>query len=264
VDPAIVYVDVPAGKKSAVFDLTAQEIAKLINRPVQDVDGATVLVTVDSDSSQSFTLARDKLTLSVDVTSSSVLVKLEVDLSTAKDDFPSDVSSWVIRPALRMIRVQAGPAKTAFLNVPSKFASGSPASLSVGVVDESGRLVKRPYSVSFIDAECNDIDTIDAERGIARYQYVPEPTRPIIKSVKPKKLGLDGKELPGLTIAGTGFSVDAKVSVADVPISEESNINVKSPEEILVALPNGITSGSVEVIVENPDGLRSTAISVEL
>jgi hypothetical protein len=150
---------VQAGERAHV-ELSSQEVADLVSRPVANVLGATVHVKTGASMGDStFTLGQEGLAVDVQVNRDSLLVRFDVDLSTAAGVFPPDVADWLVRPALVSIRVEPGPATAAFVAAPASLASGAPASLSVQVVDDQGRLVKRPYSVRFVDSEGRDLAT---------------------------------------------------------------------------------------------------------
>jgi hypothetical protein len=264
VDPHIVYVDVNSGETAEVT-LLASEAAALIGRPQEDVIGATILVNAGPDIvDQPFTLDGEELVLTFTVTSGSLLVKMDVDLSTAAGDFPAEAADWVIRPALRIIRTAAGAPNTAFISGPGQFASGAPATLSAGAIDENGRLIQRPFTAVFIDAEGNEIGSAEAKGGIARFQYIPQPTVPIITAATSTAVLLNDVEVPGFELAGTGFSVDASVTIGGRSLSAADEIGVLSPERIVVVLPDDISSGTYEVVVENPDGLASAPAELTL
>ena len=107
-------------------------MADLISRPVADVVGATVHVGLGGGmmGESTFTLSNEGLAVDINVARDSLLVRFDVDLSTAAGSFPPDVSSWLVRPALVSLRVEPGPATAAFLAGPPSIASGAPASLS--------------------------------------------------------------------------------------------------------------------------------------
>lgn len=264
VDPTVQYVDIPSGTEAEVY-LTAAEVAALVDRPVEDMDGATVLVNAGADIvDEQFVLSGDSLGLVFTLSSNAMLVRFDVDLSTAAGVFPDDVATWIVRPALRIIRTRAGAPHAAFLNGPTRFASGAPTTLSVGVVDENNRLIQRPFTALFTDADGNEIGSVDAEGGIARLQYIPAPTQPTLTEVTAATLLLNDVETPGIELTGTGFSVDATVVVNGISLSEDNEISVVSPESILAILPADMTAGTIEVVVENPSGYETNAVSTDL
>ncbi len=262
VTPRIEPIEIAAGE-AAEIHLRAEDVATLLGRRIEDVIGATVRVTAGIDViDESFTLS-DDLGLQITPATNSLLVKFDVNLGTAEGDFPPDVSKWLVRPAMYLIRTRAGDPATAFLNGPGRFAAGGPASLSVGVVDHEGRLVQRPFTATFVDAEGTPIGSADAEHGIARFQYIPEPTRPRIESISSTTLLLNEQEVSGFEIAGTGFSEDATVIINGTPISEASPMNVESPERILVVFSDADMTpgtGAADIIIENPEGARSEPV----
>jgi hypothetical protein len=78
----------PSGQQ-ALVRITASEIAALLDRPVADVDGATIIVNAGSAIRDAgFILDGDGLALNVDVDGDGLLVRFDVDLSTAAGDFP--------------------------------------------------------------------------------------------------------------------------------------------------------------------------------
>ena len=145
-----------------------------------------------------FTLSNEGLAVDINVARDSLLVRFDVDLSTAAGSFPPDVSSWLVRPALVSLRVEPGPATAAFVAGPPSIASGAPASLSVEVTDDNGRLVKRPYNVRFVDSEGHDLGSSDSEAGTALMQFVPEA------SVPRRVRRADVHQRPGEHVSGAG------------------------------------------------------------
>lgn len=250
-------IEVQAGEAVEIV-VTAQEVAELVGRPVQDVIGAGILVSTGGGSEPSrFELSGPELVLRFTPSRPNVLVKLDVDLTTASGVFPSDVGEWIVRPALRAVYVQAGPAAHALLSAPPRMQSGAPATLNVHVVDESGRVVKRDFLVRFIDDAGNEIGRTTSERGTALLQYVPVPSTPEIETVEPTTVTYRGVESPGLSIRGRGFSRDAVVQLEDRILSGSDEISVVGPDRILLILPEDLAAESLAVTVINPHQIAS-------
>ncbi|MEO8181420.1 MAG: IPT/TIG domain-containing protein [Deltaproteobacteria bacterium] len=251
-----------AGEPAHV-ELTSQEVADLVSRPVADVVGATVRVNAgDSIENATFTLDPEGLALDFEVNRDSLLVRFDVDLSTAAGDFPADVAEWVVRPSMVSIRVEAGPASAAFVTGPPSLASGAPASLGVQVVDANGRLVKRPYSVRFVDSSGQELGNAEADRGTAMLQFIPEASVPRVSGVEPTSINYQGGTYPGLSIAGVSFSEDLELRIdAEAPLALGSDYQVQSPEEVLLILPEGVGDGSHTLTVRNPEGVATSPVS---
>lgn len=121
----------PSGEKVRV-EVSAAEIAALLGRPVADVDGATIVVNAgEAIRDASFLLEGSGLALNIDVDGDGLLVRFDVDLSTAAGDFPEEASRWIVRPAMYAIEIEAGPAAGVLLTGPGQLASGGPASLEM-------------------------------------------------------------------------------------------------------------------------------------
>jgi hypothetical protein len=251
-----------SGQK-ALVRITASEIAALLDRPVADVDGATVIVNAGTAIQDAgFILEGEGLALNVDVDGDGLLVRFDVDLSTAAGKFPPDVKDWVVRPSMYLIDVEAGPAAAVILTAPGQLASGGPASLTAQVIDESGRRVKRPYSVRFVDGLGNEVGGVESDGGSALLQYVPEPSSPAIVAISPTSINSSGSSGPGpgLEILGTGFSRDAQVLVDGTPLVEGAEFQVIGPESILVRFPATLAAGEHRLHVVNPLGLTSDEV----
>jgi hypothetical protein len=253
---------VQSGEKAHI-ELRSQEVADLISRPLADVVGATVHVGLGGGmmGDSTFTLGPDGLAVDVNVARDSLLVRFDVDLSTAAGDFPPDVSQWLVRPALVSIRVEPGPATAAFVAGPPAIASGAPASLSVQVLDDNGRVVKRPYSVRFVDSEGRDLGISESEAGTAMMQYVPEASVPRIDAVVQTTINYQGEKFPGLDITGVSFSEDVEVSIDGAALKAGTDYQVQGPEELLLILPDGVGPGSHSLVVRNPEGVATSPTS---
>jgi hypothetical protein len=265
ISPKVVHVDVASGEKARI-EITAKEIAELVNYEAADVMNATVIINAGTDVKDvAFTLTDNPLVLELELTADSLLVQIDVDLSTAVGSFPSDVANWVVRPAMRLVKVNAGKAATALLSAPTQILSGAPASLNVQVVDAEGRLVKRPYTVRFIDAAGNEIGDATPKYGTALLQYVPQPSVPIIASVTETQLTYDNATVNGIKLTGNGFSKDSEVFLgsSSTPVSAEL-ISIESPELLLVVLPNEIADGELSVAVRNPGNQSSAPQKVQI
>jgi len=253
---------VPAGEP-VKLEITAQEIADLIQRPVADVEGATVIVNAGTGIvDEPFVLEGAGLSLEFEINRNNLLVRTDVDLSTAAGNFPPDVADWVVRPALRVIEIEAGPAARAFISGPSRLPSGGPASLTVQVTDDTGRVVKRPFGVRFVDAEGNSIGTAESERSSALFQYVPVPSEPKLLLVTQTTITVGGQSRAGVVVAGTGFSRDAQVSVDGTELVVDRDFQVKDPEGILVVLTN-TAAGTHTLSVRNPEGTVTDSLEFE-
>ncbi len=263
--PDITRITALSGEVARVV-LTSEELAALVERPVADVVGATVLVNAGTQIVDvAFTLGEQGVALDFEVANDNLLVRLDVDLSTADGSFPADVDTWIVRPSMRLITVEAGPAAGAIINGPRRLPSGAPASLSVQVVDANGRLIKRPFSVRFIDAEGRDIGQADSTGATAMLQFIPEPSAPVVSMISSATITQSGTDSPGLSVLGTGFSANAAVSIdAGEPLEPGTEFEVQGPEEILVILPEGLAPGSHQLVVQNPGGLASDSVAFEV
>jgi hypothetical protein len=260
----IKHLSIPSGEQAEVT-LTAEELAELLGRPVADVNGATVVVNAGAAiEDASFLLEGRGLRLLVDVGGEGLLVRFDVDLSTADGTFPGDVEDWIVRPAMYQIDVEAGPAAGVILTGPRRLVSGGPASLSVQVIDDNGRRIKKPYSVRFVNAAGQEVGATNSEGGTALLQYVPDPTAPFISEVAPTVVSSGGDEGPGLEIDGVGFSRDAEVLVDGTPLVEATDFQVRAPERILVRFPATLTIGTHAVHVVNPEGLTSNDVEFSI
>ena len=251
---------VKSGEKAHV-EVTSQEVADLISRPVADVVGATVHVGLGGGmmGDSTFTLGAQGLALDINVARDSLLVRFDVDLSTAAGTFPPDVSEWLVRPALVSLRVDPGPATAAYVAGPPSIPSGAPASLSVQVTDDNGRLVKRPYSVRFVDSEGRDLGSGDSEAGTAVMQFVPEASVPRVDAVVQTSINYQGGRFPGLDITGVSFSEDLEVSIdGGAPLKAGADYQVQNPEEVLLILPNGVGASGHSLVVRNPQGVATS------
>jgi hypothetical protein len=265
VSPKIVHVDVESGAKAEI-SVTAAEIADLIKYTPQDVMGATIIVNAGSDiQNATFTLSSDPLVLDLDLTTDSVLVQLDVDLTTAQGSFPSGVSSWIVHPAMRLIRVKAGKPTTALLSAPTQIVSGGPASLNVQVVDAEGRLVKSSYTVRFVDNSGAELGQANPKYGTALFQYIPKPSVPVITKVEQATLTYKNASVSGIKITGTGLSKESEVLFNDATTAISSDlVSVQSPELMLVVLPQGTPNGQARILVRNPGGQLSNAQTLTL
>lgn len=252
--PNIRRVSVASGEPIEVT-LTAQEIADLIGRPVEDVIGATIIVNAGNEIvDATFPLEDDELTLVITSGRDNILVRFDVDLSTADGAFPEDVASWVVRPSMVLIEVEAGPASSAYVTGPNRLPSGGPASLTVHAVDDNGKLVRRPYTVRFVDAEGNELGAANGENGSALFQYIPEPSAPRVTSVMTTPLVVAGEDRQGVQVFGTGFSAEARVTLDGTELEANVSFEVEGPEEILVVI-DALAEGSHTLRIENPEGL---------
>jgi hypothetical protein len=245
--------------------VTAAEIAALLDRPVSDVDGATIVVNAGpAIQDASFLLQGRGLALDIDVDAEGMLVRFDVDLSTAAGDFPKEASSWIVRPSMYLIDVEAGPAAGVLLTGPGQLASGGPASLTAQVLDGNGRRVQRPYSVRFVDSQGNEVGALDSEGAAAFMQYVPEPSTPQIAQTELTTITSEGKEGPGLEVLGTGFSRNAEVTLDGTALVEGETFQVLTPESILILFPSTLVPGEHALLVVNPPGDSSNEVRFTL
>ena len=260
--PLIKTIEVESGEQ-AVISITAEEIAELVGVQADEVLGATVYVTTGLGSdSVPFQLESASLDLAFEPKESSVLVRIDVDLSTAAGDFPAGVEDWVVRPEMRLVKVKAGAPALAVLAGPGRLPSGGPASLSVQVFDAEGRLVNSDYNVRFVDAEGMEIGVGAPKHGTALLQYVPAPSIPTVHEVEAAQLQAGDEVVSGMHVRGTGFSRESRVLFNGVEIPPE-NTSTSSPELILFVLPED-ADGTATVTVENPGGLASVELEVIL
>jgi hypothetical protein len=255
VSPDVVTISANSGEKVALT-ITAKEIGELIGRDAADVIGATVIVNAGADIQDvAYTLNDESLELELELRADSLLVRFDVDLSTAAGEFPDDAADWIVRPAIRMIKVKAGAPSLVLLNAPVRLVSGAPVSLNVQVVDAEGHLVKSDYKVRFIDDSGEQLGTATPKHGTTLFQYVPVPSKPVIELIEETELNLGKATVNGIRIQGTGFSKNIEVTLGDsaTPIASDM-LSVQSPEEILVVLPGDVVNGASNVTVRNPGG----------
>jgi hypothetical protein len=254
-------ISTPSGEQ-AHFSVSAAEIAALVGRPASDVNNATIVVNAGTAIQEaSFFLQGEQLALNVDIGGEGLLVRFDVDLSTADGDFPDNVAQWVVRPAMVLIEVAAGSPAAVILTGPGQLSSGGPASLSAQVIDENGRRVKRPFSVRFVDGSGQEVGAVDSEGETALLQYVPEPSAPVIAETNPTSINSGGDSGPGIEIAGTGFSKDAQVLLDGTPLVAGTDFQVSGPESILIRFPATLAAGSHTLRVTNPRGLASSDVA---
>jgi hypothetical protein len=124
--PLIKPIEVESGQL-AVITITAEEIASLVGVQAGDVLGATVYVTTGLGSDPiPFQLESASLELAFEPKEASVLVRIDVDLSTASGSFPEGVEDWVVRPEMRLVKVKSGPPALAVLAGPGRRPTGGP------------------------------------------------------------------------------------------------------------------------------------------
>ena len=180
----------------------------------------------------------------------------------AHGDFPAEVAEWVVRPAMVSIRVEAGPASAALVTGPPSLAAGAPASLGVQAVDANGMLVKRPYSVRFVDSAGQELGNAEAVGGTAMLQFIPEASVPRVSGVAPASINYHGGTYPGLSIAGVSFSEDLELRIdGDAPLALGPDYQVLSPEKVLLILPEGVGAGSHTLTVRSPEGVATSPVS---
>jgi hypothetical protein len=264
VSPRVERIEIAAEEEAQIV-VTADEIAALIDASPDDVLGATVLITIGvTGEPQSFVLEKEQLTLSYAPApaTSSTLIRIEVDLSTAQGAFPPDATEWVVRPSMRLVRVKAGPPSQVILHAPYRTFSGAPVSLNVQTYDHEGRLVRDLYRVRFVDQDGVELGEAVPEHGTALFQYVPKPSTPVLRKATEELFEVDDKARLGIEIIGKGFSRDARVFINGVEVDSNSR-SVVDPETIYALLPEEASNGSLAVVVENPGGQRSSSVEVE-
>lgn len=251
----LVSVPVISGEQAA-FTISAEEVAGLIGRPVADVVNARVLVNAGPDIVDAeFNLPAEGLDLTITPQDGDILVRIDIDLSTAQGAFPADVATWLVRPAMRVITVQAGDPAHALLTGPTELGSGGAASLNVQVVDANGRVVDSEVQVVFTDAAGDMIAEAEGQGGNGMAQYVPEPSTPTIADIQELELTVDGEAVPGIEIQGTGFSMDAEVRLDGRLLSAGVDFEVKSSTRILCLTADPTSDHVYEVL--NPAGIVS-------
>jgi hypothetical protein len=258
----VIEIAVPVGEE-AEFTLTAEEVATLVGRPVADVIHARVLANAGLDIVDvEFALPEEGLTLTLTPKDGDMIVRLDVDLSTAAGDFPDDVGSWVVRPALRLIRVRPGEPTHAVLVAPGDVPSGAPVSLNVQVVDDAGKIVDLAGDVEFVDARGNVLGSSKLANGTALLQFVPEPTVPQIESALPADLTVGGEPVTGFEILGNGFSRDAELLLDGAPLIVEDEYEVKGSQRILCVPSVPLGAGEHRFQVVNPEGFSSEEVAL--
>lgn len=278
VSDVIVDIDVRAGEP-AYFEFTAQEIADLIGRPVEDVDGATICIQADFGGPRledSCVVLEDEFingTLTFENVTQ-LLFYADVDLSTAAGDFPEDVADWTVRPALRRARVAPGPVARVQLNGTQSIYGGAPATLNASVVDEYGNIISLPVTFRFLDADGNVVHESTSEDGLATWQFQPPRSTPAISAIEATTfVDGDGNNYPGFAVVGERMSVAATLLVDGRPVTELGwqtgtitsrefyvvAASASTLQELGLTAPTPIPSGAAVVLV-NPGDLRSTEL----
>lgn len=278
VSDAIVDIDVRAGEP-AYFEFTAQEIADLIGRPVEDVDGATICIQADFGGPRledSCVVLEDEFingTLTFENVTQ-LLFYADVDLSTAAGDFPEDVADWTVRPALRRARVAPGPVARVQLTGTQSIYGGAPATLNASVVDEFGNIISLPITFRFLDADGNVVHESTSEDGLATWQFQPPRSTPAISSIEATTfVDGEGNNYPGFAVVGERMSVAATLLVDGRPVTELGwqtgtitsrefyvvAADATTLQELGLGAPTPIPSGATIVLV-NPGDLRSTEL----
>ena len=256
----IVELEVATGEAIEIY-VTAEEIADLVGAAPEAIAGAQVTIGAEPRVDSGTFEMNDGLVGAGFTAENSdpYLVQIEVDLSTAAGPFAeADVSDWVVRPSLRMVRPTPGAAALSFMTAPPSASLNVPVTLNGMVLDESYSPVQASTEVMFVDGEGNVLGRANTVDGTAAFAKALSPSSPKVSGVEPATLVFgDDSEGPGYNIFGTGFSRDAAVYVDGRQLADDVRWAVGSSRSILIAKDDLELTGSHTVTVENPRGIRS-------
>ncbi len=256
----IIDVDAKVGEP-ALVSVSLEEVAQLVGVPAASLVGATC--TVDGSplvDSIDLELGSDGIAFTVTPKdSASILLRLEVDLTTALGPFPQeDLSDWVVRPSMRRILVSAGSPAGISLGAPVFSLVGEPTVLSALVVDENFSVVDDGVSVDFFDGKGERLGAALVESGVAQLSVLLSASTPKVESILPETLQQGGFDLEGIAIVGTGFSGDATVFYNGNSLDDlQVDYRVISSRKIFLPIDPSSIEGAHQLEIVNPGGQSS-------
>lgn len=258
-------IEVSVGEE-AVLDVTAEEIAALLDVDAAALEGATVVYDAEPHVEKGEFAIEDGVSVArlTPSKATKLLTRVTVDLSTAVGPLPEGAETWVVRPAMRLLKPKAGPPAAAYLGAPGVIPSGAPAMLSATLLDKDNNVVRDGAQVTFFDAE-GELGTAEAVDGTATLRVSPAPSQPVIAGVEAVTLTFgDGTEAPGQKISGQGFSRDAIIEVDGESLDDlGAMFAIKSSTEILFeGAPIG--AGEHVLTVTNPEGIATEAFAFSM
>jgi hypothetical protein len=137
-------------------------------------------------------------------------------------------------------------------------AAGGSVTLNALIVDDAGSPATEPVDVEFFDVDGILIGQARSEHGVASIQYVPRASSPQIGTVEPITITVDGESVAGLAIHGSGFSIDATLTINGVPTTESGVVYEVEDASTILVVTDGSTMATVSVT--NPGGATSNVV----
>lgn len=280
VDQSVVEIDAQAGVPFE-FRIPTEEIAALLDGyDVADVVGATVCVLADFSGprleDQCGELSENGIGGAMTLEDTTrMLVALSVDLTTAAGDFPDDVDTWTVRPALRLITTRSGPAENLELVAPASVFSGAPVTLTATLTDAANNVADESATYTFYDPFGEVIDTVTTDTGYASIQFTPSPVTPVVESFEATTVTIGDAEVQGYGIVGQGLSGYATVTINGEDMTRYGLELARSSSERIALIPAepdpdaesppiAVPTGDVTVEFINPGGLSSGPFNAQL
>jgi hypothetical protein len=262
IDGGLIRIDGMAGEPVS-FSIEASEIASLLGVEEDAVLGSTVhLSATHTVSASEHILEAPMLDLTfTPKTAVPLLVRARVDLSTANGPLDAALEGVEPRLAHRLVVLSSGPPEHLAITAAGRVAAGGAVTLSAVVSDAMGNASSEPVEIEFFDGEGTSLGRGRTQHGVATLQYVPEPSAPRIERVAATELTRDDETFPGIEIVGSGFSVDAEITIDGELIDpEQVAYDVKSARSILVAVEG---DEGTTVQLRNPGGAQSEAVAID-
>jgi hypothetical protein len=154
---------------------TAEELATLLGVSEESVLGSTLHVSASHTVSPSeHVLEEPVIELSfTPKTTTPLLVRARVDLSTADGPIDADLLEAEPELALRLVVPRAGPPAIVALSAAQRVAAGGAVTLNALITDAAGNLSDQPVPVEFFDGDGRSLGTAMSTHGVATLQYVP-------------------------------------------------------------------------------------------
>lgn len=265
VQAEIVDIEGEAGKPIALR-IEAKEIADLIGVDAQAVEGATL--TFDGSPRLepiTFTLVDGAVELEITTESSDpFVIVVDVNLTTAVGPFAeAPTTSWVVRPAVRRLSAKAGPPAFVSLSAPARAKASSPVTMTAFVTDAHHAPVTSALPVRFYDAENQLLGEAPVVDGTAQLAKALQVSQAHIESVEATTLTRGDAQFPGFFVTGTGFSKNAHVFVNGRALEPDAFAILNAKELIFSDELQLLGIGAHSLIVENPDGHRSSSVSFQ-
>lgn len=259
----IVDIEAQVGQPTSI-SLTKEEIAELVGLPVESLLGATV--TVDASphlEPANFVLANEGLSLEITpANTDSLLVRIDVDLTTALGPLPNDVAEWTVRPAMRRIHPKSGDAAAISLGAPLRSLAGNSLTLTALVTDDKYAPVDSGVMVQFFDGRDRLLGESPVVRGTAQLKVSLEASVPVIANVELRQILQNDIPADGIEISGFEISQDAKVLVDGNSLADtDTAFAILSSKSIVILLEgSGIGPGKHQLQVLNPGSIASTIV----